>query len=69
MASTLVIDEEVAVPLLLEYPTAALLPILRRLKGWDQVLALVINNNDATAYLIKLSITVSCSHVVQIWWS
>ncbi|CAL8469115.1 g8656 [Coccomyxa elongata] len=36
MASNLVIDEQVDIPLLLECPTEALLPILRHLKGWNQ---------------------------------
>lgn len=47
MASNLVIDHEVDVPLLLEYPTEALLPILHHLKGWNQVQALVVSNNHA----------------------
>jgi hypothetical protein len=36
---TILIEESVDVPTLLEYPAEALHPVLKHLKGWEEVLA------------------------------
>ena len=48
---TVLIDEAVDVPTLLEYPAEALHPVLKHLKGWEGV---SISTNLSRAYLFAV---------------